>query len=176
MLIIAKFVAKILKVLNSEISPSQVAAGFAFGALIGFVPVKGLLPVIFLILSFVLNINLVMVALGSALFKTLSFAFDPLSNQIGYFLLTQVPSLQPIWTALYNMPLVPYTRFNNTIVLGSFVVGCCALLPAFLAARMAVVAYRQTLRQRFLKLRIVQLFQATSFYRYYQAFQGIRGE
>ena len=31
------------------------------------------------------------------------------------------PPLRPLWIAVYNRPLVPYTTFNNTVLLGSVV-------------------------------------------------------
>ena len=71
--------------------------------------------------------------LGWALFVPLGFMLDPVFHAIGLGLL-QAPSLRELWTSMYNTPLVPYTNFNNTIVLGS-VVGWLALaVPIFFAA------------------------------------------
>jgi uncharacterized protein (TIGR03546 family) len=176
MLLIAKYLAKILKILNSEISPNQVAAGFAFGALLGLVPAKGLMPVVLFLVALVVNINLVMVMLGAALFKILSYAVDPAANQLGHQLLSQVSALQPLWTQLYNMPLVPYTRFNNTIVMGSLVIGLVLFIPLFFLAKWALVQYRTRYRQRVMQLKLVQIFKTSTFFRLYQTFQGIRGQ
>jgi uncharacterized protein (DUF2062 family) len=64
MLLLAKFLGKILSVLNSEESPKQLAAGFAFGAWIGLIPVKGLFPITFTLLSFLINVNLAILAVA----------------------------------------------------------------------------------------------------------------
>lgn len=176
MIFLAKFFVKVLKVLNSEVSPNEIAAGFAFGALVGLIPVKGLLPTVLLLISFIININLAMVALATLVFKLLSFILDPLANQIGYVLLTKIPALKPFWTHLYNLPIVPYTRFNNTIVLGSLVIGLILLVPLFFVGKSGVVAYRTKFRERFLKLRLVQFLQSTTLYRYYESYEKWKGE
>src|SRR5689334_2469508 len=115
MLILAKFLANVISILNSEISPKQIAAGFAFGVMVGLLPIRGLLPYVLTVISFVVNINLAAMAVSTVIFKILSFGFDPLSNKIGFYFLAQVPGLKSLWTTLYNMPVLPYTRFNNTI-------------------------------------------------------------
>jgi uncharacterized protein (TIGR03546 family) len=52
--------------------------------------------------------------------------------------LLATPALRPIWESWYNTPLVPYTNFNNTVVLGSTVGWLVLLVPIFLLARYAV--------------------------------------
>src|SRR5262245_47829669 len=122
MLLIAKYLANLLSILNGEISPRQIAAGFAWGVVIGLLPIKGLLPVALLILAFVININLAAMGFAAFFFKIVSFVIDPVANAVGYAVLTN-DSLKSIFTKLTNTPVIPYTRFNNTLVMGSFLVG-----------------------------------------------------
>lgn len=56
---------------------------------------------------------------------------DPLLSRIGEFLLTE-PSLAGLWSTFYNVPLLPWTRFNNSMVLGAFALGLC-LIPLWAA-------------------------------------------
>src|SRR5262245_418002 len=121
MLILAKYLANLLSILNSEISPRQVAAGFAWGIVIGLLPIKGLLPFVLLILAFIININLAAMGLATFWFKIFSFVIDPVANAVGHAVLTN-DSLKPLFTKLINTPVVPYTRFNNTLVMGSLIV------------------------------------------------------
>ena len=72
--------------------------------------------------------------LGWALFVPVGFLLDPVFHRIGASLL-QAPSLRPLWTAMYNTPLVPYTNFNNTVVLGSFVGWLVLAVPIFFGAQ-----------------------------------------
>lgn len=175
MLVIAKFLAKILTILNSEISPRQIAAGFAWGVLIGLLPVNGLLPYCLLILALIVNVNLASLFLAAAVFKIFSYAIDPVANFLGYGLLT-ISSLRGFWTALINTPVLPYTRFNNTLVMGSFLVGLILLVPVYFIIKSFVLNYRSRYREKILKWKVVQAFKASTFYRFYEMYQGIKGE
>jgi uncharacterized protein (TIGR03546 family) len=176
MLLLAKFLANVISILNSEISPKQIAAGFAWGVVIGLLPVRGLLPYFLTVIAFIININLAAMGVAALIFKIVSFAVDPLANKIGFILLTQVRGLKSIWTQLYNLPILPYTRFNNTIVMGSFVMGLLLLIPMYFLAQAGVVNYRARLRDKFLKLKLVQILKASAFWRWYETYRGIRGE
>lgn len=174
MLLLIKFTAKIFSVLNGEVSSRQIAAGVALGAVIGIIPI-GLLPTILLFFAFLVNVNLAMLFVSSAVFKLLAFLLDPVSNQIGFALLVKMEALQPLWTRLYNTPVVPYTKFNNTIVLGSFVAGLLLFLPFYFLARAGVEAYRSRYRERIRNSRLMKTLQASTFYKYYVTFRDIRG-
>lgn len=176
MLLVVKFLAKVLTVLNSEISPRQIAAGFAFGVLIGLVPVTGLLPLLLLLAAFLVNINLSIMAVSTAIFKLVAFGLDPVANRVGYTLLAKTAALHGLWTKLYNMPVVPYTKFNNTLVLGSFVIGILLLIPMYFVGLWGVEKYRRDWREKVLASRIMQAFKASSVYKLYQTYQGFKGE
>jgi uncharacterized protein (TIGR03546 family) len=174
MLIIYKFFSGLLRALNDESSPNKFAAGCMVGVMIGMLPAKGLIPVLLTLLSFLITINLSAVALSAMIFKIISFAFDPLANTIGYELLVKTPGLKNFWTTLYNTPIVPYTNFNNTIVLGSFVLGILFAIPAFFVGRWMLIYYRTHYREKFLQLKIIQTIKATSFYKYYESYRSIK--
>lgn len=176
MLFLFKLFSNILKVLNSEESPSQLAAGFSFGAWIGLMPLQGLVPTLFVFISFLININMGFLAVAALLFKLIAFAVDPLANQLGYFLLTKIPALHPFWTQLYNMPAFPYTRFNNTIVLGSFVIGLLLLVPNYWLGLYLVSSYRTHLKAKVERWKIMKFIKASSFYKYYESYRGITGQ
>lgn len=176
MLLLIRFLAKAFSLLNSEISPKQIAAGFAYGALIGLIPVGSLMPYALLFLGLVINFNLTAMFLAAAIFKLLSFGIDPVANHIGFQLLTKISSLKPFWTELYNMPVVPYTKFNNTIVMGSLAIGLFLFIPVFGLTVQGVKVYRTRLREKFLKFKIVQAIKASTFYKYYASYQDITGQ
>ncbi len=175
MLLIIKFLAKIFAILNSEISPRQIAVGFAYGAIIGLVPADSLLPYVLLTCGFIINFNLGALFLAAAVFKILSFAIDPIANHLGFFALTKIKALVPFWTSLYNMPMIPYTRFNNTIVMGSLIVGILLTVPLYFLAKNFVVTYRARWQQKILRLKIVQVVKASTFYKYYESYKEFTG-
>jgi len=174
--LIIKFLSKTFALLNGEVSPRQIALGFAYGAIIGLLPANGPLPYVLILLSFIINFNLVAVGLSAAIAKIQSFFIDSLANSIGYYFLTQIPGLKGFWTALYNMPIVAFTRFNNTIVLGSLIIGIAFFIPNYFFIRGLVKLYRVRLRDQVMRFKIVSIVKASSFYKYYVSFKGITGD
>ncbi len=130
MFIIVRPIRLALKALIAESTPRQLALGFAFGVLIGLVPKGNLLALTLGVVLAASRANLGVAAGTILVFSFLSPYFDGLSDAIGGWLLGQ-PSLQQMWTELYNTPLMPWTSFYNSIVLGSFVLGLLLLYPAY---------------------------------------------
>jgi uncharacterized protein (TIGR03546 family) len=118
----------------------------------------------------ILNVSFGGGMLGWALFVPLGFILDPVFHAIGLQLL-EAPSLRELWTSMFNTPLVPYTNFNNTVVLGS-VVGWLALaVPIFFAARWAVARYRTTIGERVQRSKLYQAITASKAYNIYRLFR-----
>jgi uncharacterized protein (TIGR03546 family) len=66
-----------------------------------------------------------------------------------------------LWTDWYNHPLLRWSQFNNTVVLGSLVGALIAFLPLALLVRLLVAQYRQRLQQKLEKTRFMQLLKAS---------------
>jgi uncharacterized protein (TIGR03546 family) len=108
--------------------------------------------------------------LGWALFVPFGFVLDPVFDWIGAGLL-QAPSLRPLWTSWYNTPLVPYTNFNNTVVLGSVAGWLVLAVPIFFAARWAVARYRATVGERVRQSKFYKAVTASQAYNVYKLFR-----
>ena len=163
-----QLIAKIFKILRSGDSPNQIAFGFAIGMIIGLTPFFTFHNIILIILVIILNINLGTVIFSFALFSGLAWIFDPLFHNLGFFLLVDVSSLKPLWTALYNFPVIALSHYNNTVVMGSFIAALILFIPAFFFAKYFVFYYREHLDARFQKLKIVQLFKGSKVYAAYE--------
>ena len=146
-MIILKLIQSIFNTLHSDGTPGQVAAGMALGAILGLTPLMSLHNLVIFALIMMFNVSFGGAMLGWALFTPLGFALDPLFDAVGHKLLLGTPALTPLWTALYNMPVVPLTNFNNTVTLGSLVVSLVAWLPLFFLLRWAVTRYRATMTE-----------------------------
>ncbi len=72
---------------------------------------------------------------------------------------------------MYNMPIVPLTNFNNTVVLGSLVFALLAAVPLFLLLRWAVARYRVTLGERVRQSRFYKAVTASKVYNVYKLFR-----
>lgn len=111
-----------------ESTPRQMSLGLAFGVLVGLVPKGNLLAIVLGTLLASTRVNLAIATLAIVLCTLIATVCDSIFDQIGGYILAQ-PSLQGLWTEMANMPFVPWTDFNNTIVMGSFASGLVLLWP-----------------------------------------------
>ena len=136
------FIAKLLKALNVNTNPGEIAHAVACGFLLGLVPKSNALWYIVFVFILFIKINrpayLIMLVVGS------SFAvfLDPLFDKIGYSVLT-IASLQGFYTELMDIPFVYFTKFNNTVVMGSLVSGIVLYIPVYILARVLVGLWRK---------------------------------
>jgi uncharacterized protein (TIGR03546 family) len=155
-----KLLFKFIRILNKEASPRAIAGGMALGMIIGLTPKGCLHNIIVLILIFMLNVNTASALLAAGVFALFSYLGDPLFNKLGHALLTATP-LQGLWTALYNTPLVPWTRFNNTLVLGSLSAALTLFWPVYVLLTWAVRQYREKVLAAVQKWKILQVIKAS---------------
>ena len=170
MLALLKLIQSIIKTLHSDGTPGQVAAGIAIGSVLGLTPLMNLHNLVVFSLVVVLNVSFGGAMLGWALFVPAGFLLDPVFHAVGVELL-QAPSLRPLWTTWTNTPLIPYTSFNNTVVLGSFVGWMVLAVPIFFAARYGVARYRATVGERVRRSRLYKAVTASQAYNWYRMFR-----
>jgi uncharacterized protein (TIGR03546 family) len=65
------------------------------------------------------------------------------------------------------MPIIPYTRFNNSIVMGSAVVTFALSPVVFIASQYFITKYRELILERFKKTKLWKAIEATSLYQWY---------
>ena len=111
-------------------SPRQLALGITFGMLIGLVPKDSLVPYALGIIAMLSTSNLLCLALSAVAFSWISPILDPVSHQLGAWILTFGP-FESSWSALYQLPIVPWTRFDNTVVTGSILLGLLLTIPTY---------------------------------------------
>lgn len=128
-------------------SPRQLAFGVMLGMMIGLVPKGNLIAVGLLLLLFALRANLATGTIAATLFSWMGFFVDPISHRVGHALLG-AERLQPIWAYLYELPLVPWTSFNNTVVFGSLILGICLSYPVYRVSRRMFEVYQPWMLER----------------------------
>jgi len=170
-MLLLKLIQQLIKTLNSDGTPGQVAAGMALGAALGLTPIVNLHNLVIAGIAMLLTVSMPGFFLGWALFLPLGFALDPAFDALGRALLLGTPALRPMWTAWYNTPVVPLTNFTNTIVLGSFVAWLVALVPLYFLLRWAVAKYRVAIFERLKRTRFFKAIGASKLYNIYRMFQ-----
>jgi uncharacterized protein (TIGR03546 family) len=166
-MIYLKILGKFIKVLRSGASPGQIASGFALGTILGFTPVNSLHNLLIVILIIILNVNITAAVLAFVLFTILAFILDPVFHTIGYTILVNISFLEPVWTWLYNVPVAPLTRFNNTIVIGSLIFALVLYIPNYLLFKWFVTRYRDSWNQKMDKWKIVKIFKGSKLIQLY---------
>jgi uncharacterized protein (TIGR03546 family) len=170
MLALLKLIQSIIKTLHSAGTPGQVAAGMALGSALGLTPLINLHNLVIFSLLVLLNVSFGGGMLGWALFVPLGFLLDPVFDAVGLRLLS-APGLRPLWTGWTNTPILPFTNFNNTVVLGSFVSWLVLVVPIFFAARYGVTRYRATIGERVRQSRFYKAITASQLYNVYKMFR-----
>ncbi|MGE5803473.1 MAG: TIGR03546 family protein [Gemmatimonadota bacterium] len=170
MFALIKLIQSLVGALHSEGTPGQLALGIALGSILGLTPLMNVHNAIVFAAIMLLNVSFAGGMLGWALFVPIGFLLDPLFDWIGHSLLL-TPALRGLWTSLYNMPIVPLTNFNNTIVLGSLVFALLCFVPLFLATRWAVARYRVTIGARVRQSKFYRAVMASKVYNVYKMFQ-----
>jgi uncharacterized protein (TIGR03546 family) len=66
------------------------------------------------------------------------------------------------------MPIGPLTRFNNTVVMGSFVSGLILFTPVYFGMKKLVVAYREGLEAKIKKWKVVQMITGSKLWQWYE--------
>ncbi len=120
----------IKQVLAGRSHPHQMAWGLALGLLLGLIPHGNLLTVALVTLVLCLNVNHAMVTLVGIAATFMATRLDPYSHQVGQFVLLHPSLAEPLANA-WQLPLAAWTDLNNTIVMGSFLIGVAALLPVY---------------------------------------------
>lgn len=166
MTILFKQLFSLLKLLNSETGQNQIAAGIAAGFILGMSPTLSLQSLIVFLCLFFFRIQIGMAFLACFFFKFVAWLLDPAFHAVGSAML-EMPALFAFWTTLYNMPLVPLTRFHNSVVMGSGIVAILLAPFIFFVSRALVVKYRETVVARFKETKFWKMVKATSFYGWY---------
>jgi uncharacterized protein (TIGR03546 family) len=137
-------IAQLIVALNGNVKKSQLAAGFAWGVLLSLVPLGNVFWVVLFVISFFFKHNHASKVLVMAILKL----FSPLTalpiDALGWEIL-HIGALQPLFTSLYNMPFVPFTRFNNTLVAGGLAGGIMLWFPVFFLFMALIPLYRNTI-------------------------------
>ncbi len=139
----------------NDTAPNQIGGGIMLGVLIGLMPKATLTAQLLIVLLMALRVNIPMGLLAAIAVSLLNPLFDKVTDPIGYALLT-AEGLRPLWTKMYNMPLVPWTGFNNTVVPGGIVLWAALAAPIYFAGRRFGAFYNEKFRDRVMNSKIVK--------------------
>ena len=171
-MLLLRLLQRLIATLNSEGTPAQVASGIALGSLLGLTPLFNLHNLLVLGVIFLFNVSFPAAMLGWVFFAPVGFLLDPVFHRIGEALLGGAGVLRPVWTALYNLPVIPLFNYNNTVVLGSLVGWLLLVVPIYMLAKRGLAAYRTRVLPRIQQSRFFKVMKASKLYSLYRLFRA----
>lgn len=162
-----EMLANFLKLLNSDATPSQISLGFAFSLFLGLTPLLSFHNLILIFIVLIVRVNLTSFFIGLTLFSLIAMGLNTVSIFLGEQLLT-APSLQGIWTGLYQSDFWRVTQFNQTLVLGGFSLSLLLFIPTFLTSLVLIRLYRKRFMAWIKTLKISRMLKASRFYQAYE--------
>jgi uncharacterized protein (TIGR03546 family) len=174
MTLILKQLFAFFKLLNSDQGSRSIAAGIALGFVMGMSPALSLQALVMLLILFLFRVQAGAATLAAFFFAFMAFLLDPLFDVVGRTVLSAA-ALQGLFTTLYNLPVVPMTRFNDSVVMGAGLVGI-ALSPLVYWVSLKLVAqYREKVVARFKQTKVFKAFTMTSFFKWYVKYDEMFG-
>jgi uncharacterized protein (TIGR03546 family) len=130
-------------IIPNGVSFLQLILTFVYGSWLGFSPGVGSLHLVLLLLSLcILRLPLALLAIVAASCWALGMVgLDAGIDALGLKVLRE-PSLSGLWTQMYNAPVIPWTRFYNSMVMGATLLAFL-LLPVWIGLSLAI---RRSLR------------------------------
>ncbi|MFZ4403413.1 MAG: TIGR03546 family protein [Pseudobdellovibrionaceae bacterium] len=172
MTLLLKQIFAFLKLLNSDTGTHSLAWGLSFGLVLGFAPFFSLQTLLVILIVLFFRVQLGAAFLSAFFFKFVAYLFDGVSDSIGRITL-ESEALRPLYIQLYNMPIVPFTRFNNSIVMGSMILTFILTPIAFFTFKFLIIKYRETVVARFKDTKAWKAFAATSLYNWYTKYDQL---
>jgi uncharacterized protein (TIGR03546 family) len=155
-----------IKLLNSDTGNISLAMGMTCGFILGMTPTLSLHSLLIFLILFFFRIQIGAALITAFFFKFVAYILDPAFHAVGSQVL-EIESLKAFYTTLYNLPIIPFTRFNNSIVMGSAVITIALSPLVFLVSQFLIVKYRVTVLARFKQTKIWKAIEATKFYQWY---------
>lgn len=121
---------KVVAVFTGGGSPQAIAFGCAMGMMVGLLPKGNLTAAAISMVILATHANLAAAAVSGTLFSWAGLWTDPLAHRLGSAILTQ-PAWQKSFARLYELPLMPWTALNNTVVVGSLVLSLVLFYPVY---------------------------------------------
>lgn len=168
---IIKLIQNLVKALNSEGTPGQVAAGIAVGSCPGLTPLLNLHNLLIVGVIFFFRVSVPGAMLGWIVFTPVGFALDPVFDSVGQALVMDTGSLEGAFAAAYNTPVIALANPTNTIVAGSFIGWVLLSVPIFFLARASVGWYRANVYERYKDAKVFRALRASKLYNAYRLFR-----
>jgi uncharacterized protein (TIGR03546 family) len=151
-----KTISGLLQILNSNKAREEIALGVILGMFGGFLLTAPFNFVIIFLFLVLINANTASFTFFLAVFKLVALAVDPIGNIIGSAVL-KASALTPFFKFMSGIPFVPFTKFNNTVIMGDFIIAVVLIVPVWFLTMKMIDVYRDKFKAKVDKLKIVKI-------------------
>lgn len=162
---------KALKALNSDYSPAQISLAVCLGMIIGLTPLGSVHNAIFFLFVLMVRVNLGIFLLSLGLFSGVAYLVDPITESFGFWLL-HLNAFERLWVYLYQSSVWRLLEYNNSLVIGSFIVSMLLTPLVFMGTKVLVVQYREKVMTWVQKSRFSVWIKSGNIFSAYQKLQG----
>lgn len=174
MTLLLKQIFNLLKLLNSDTGEKSLALGFVIGMFLGFSPLLSLQSLFMIIILFLFKVQIGAALCASFFFALIAYIFDPAFDALGGMFL-EISALRPLYETLYQAPIIPFTKFYNSIVMGALVLSVLLTPVVYFISLTLIKKYRVTVVQRYQNSKFFKALKATSFYKWYAKYSELYG-
>jgi uncharacterized protein (TIGR03546 family) len=132
--------ARILSILELNITPGQVARGVCLGLFLGFIPFNGPMAALLFIFFLIFKINRFSTVITLPLFKLVYvLGVWRLTEALGGYLMIDAKYLTDFWRVVTNLPILAILDFNNTLVTGGLALSFIFCLPVYFISKIIYI-------------------------------------
>lgn len=137
---------RLLTEISQHRTPEQIAWGLAIGVSFGLVPMDSIISVLLLFAILILPVNHLCAAIAFVSMSLAGRFVAPIPNALGLWILSHQWVVNTLG-AIYSLPLVPWLRLNNTMVVGGFCLGILSVAPNYITLRWLVRRTQSKIQQ-----------------------------
>jgi len=145
---------RFLQFLGKDRSDFQIALGITLGMMLGLIPFATLHWLVLFGALLILRSNFLAAFLSFIFFWAVSFSLATPLESLGFWALSSHKALLPLWTRAYHAPLIPFTAFNHSTVMGGSLVATLLFLPVLLISKNLVHRWREPVHAYWLSTRV----------------------
>lgn len=164
-------ILRIIKILNSDASPSAIASAISLALVLGLTPIASPHNLLILLIVLLFRVHLGTFILAAVGFSLLGLAAESALEQFGLALL-QNETYQSIWTSIYNTQLGRLSFFNYSTTMGGLFIGVVGFIPMWFISLFVVNQYRENIMGWVEKNKLVQLLKGSAIIRLYNNTAG----
>ena len=116
--------------------------------IIGLVPKDSLIPYVVGMVCLLSTANLLTGIISGTVVSLLGTFTDSITHRLGSYVLT-FDLFEPTFAKVSSWPLMPWTRFENTVVMGSFILGLLLAYPVYRISLAILNRYRAVFKSYF---------------------------